>query len=178
MITKTQKQSIHSVWAESKKSKIEVPCEGSGNLSVSFADVEVRSYPIILGDNPAVSAGPPITIDWYPSHLAACSVDDYEKTREGIIRGIIELKMPSHVRFDMLSKTVKTAEIAKRTKEMTDVKRQRLETTAMLYRASKEEKVEKFVRGFRNLVTNKKKKEKEYMKEAMPVVPARRRTSC
>jgi len=179
MVTKTQKQSIHLVWGASKKKELEVPCEGSGNLSVSFTDVEVRSYPIILGDNPAVSAGPPLTIDWDPSHLAVCSVDDYEKTREGIIRGIIELKMPSHIRFDMLSKTVKTAEIAKRTKEMTDVKRQRLETTSMLYRASKEEKLEKFARGFRNLVTNKKKKEKEYMKEAMPAVPTTTtRTSC
>lgn len=173
MVTKTQQESIHLVWAESKKKKLDVRWEESDrpyrNLSVSFADVEVRSYPIILGDNPAVSAGPPLTIDWDPSDLVACSVDEYEKDREGIIRGIIELKIPSDIRFQMLTKTVKTAEIAKRTKEMTDLKRQRLETTSMLYRASKEEKVEKFVRGFRNLVTNKKKKEKQYMQEAMPV---------
>jgi len=179
MVTKTQKESNHLAWAESKKKKLEIRCEGSDgpyrNLSVSFADVEVRSYPIILGDNPAVSAGPPVTIGWDPSsYLAPCSVDDYEKEREGTIRGFIELRIPPLIRFEMLSKTVKTAEIAKRTKEMTNLKRQRLETTSMLYRASKEEKVEKFVRGFKNLVTNKKKKEKLYMKEAMPFT----RISC
>jgi hypothetical protein len=32
--------------------------------SVSFGKVRVRSYPLILGDNPSCSGGLPVTLDW------------------------------------------------------------------------------------------------------------------
>ena len=57
--------------------------------------------------------------------------------------------------------------INKRSRETVQVKKQRLETRSQLYKAENEEKVERLVRGIRNLVTNKKKKERKYLEESM-----------
>jgi hypothetical protein len=52
--------------------------DGPERRSVDFSTIEVRTYPIIMGDNPSVSSGPPFTIDW--DHLDAEEIDlsDYE----------------------------------------------------------------------------------------------------
>jgi hypothetical protein len=175
MVIKTQKNSTQLQWEETKiGTKPEFRSCSSGKsdviknkpLTVTFTDVEIRSHPIILGDNPAVSSGPPLTIDWDPSAVSVCAIDDYEKERQDHIRGFLEMKMPAEIRFQLLSQSHRTTEIAKRSKEMRNLRRQRLETTSMLYRSNNEEKIEKLLRGFRNLVTNKKKKEKKYMEAA------------
>jgi len=49
--------------------------------SVTFRDVTVHAHPVILGDNPAVSSGPPVTIDWEAFHSAKAPIDDYEATK-------------------------------------------------------------------------------------------------
>jgi hypothetical protein len=138
-----------------------------GELSVSFSDVEVRSHEMILGDNPAVSKGPPLTIDWDAFETTMCSVDNYEDVREPTVRNYSEMKMPAPVRFELLSRTTATKDIFKRTREANELKKKRLETTSTLYKARSQEKLERFTRGFKNLVTNKKKKEKEFMAQAM-----------
>ena len=133
------------------------------NMSVKFGYVEMRSHEIILGDNPSVSGGPPITIAWEAFRVAACSVDQYEEKRESSIRNYHEMKIPSTLRFEMLSKTTPMSKISQRSRETSLVKKQRAETRSTLYRAQNEEKLERLVRGFRNLVTNKKKKEKKFL---------------
>ena len=32
--------------------------------TVQFSHLEIRTYPVTLGDNPSVSSGPPLTLDW------------------------------------------------------------------------------------------------------------------
>lgn len=147
-----------------KKAQVSKQCRNK--RSISFGDIEVRSHEMILGDNPSVSKGPPVSISWEPFSFGAYTVDNYEADRGSLMRGYHEMKMPSTIRFDLLSKTTKTSEMIKRTKEMTVLKRQRAETITQLYRAKSEEKIELFVRGFKNLVTNKKKKEREYLSMA------------
>ena len=50
---------------------------------VSFGDVTIRNYPIILGANPATSLGAPVCIDWEYTEQEPLPVDDYENSRKG-----------------------------------------------------------------------------------------------
>ena len=137
-------------------------------LAVSFSDIEIRSYEIILGDNPAVAGGPPLTIDWEPFELAACSVDEYEEGKaKPPARDVISMKMTTEQRFELLARTYSMREINARTKQVTDARRQRIETRTMLYRQGNHEKMERIARGFKNIFTNKKRKEKAYLASAM-----------
>jgi hypothetical protein len=74
---------------------------GPEQRSVNFSTIEVRTYPIILGDNPSVSSGPPFTIDWKHQDAEEIDLSDYEKlkpekrTREQIL-------LPARVRESWL----------------------------------------------------------------------------
>lgn len=51
--------------------------------AVSFGDVEIREYKVILGDNPANSTGgPPVQIDWTPLRFCTVSVDDHQASQD------------------------------------------------------------------------------------------------
>lgn len=66
---------------------------------VEFAFLEVREYPVVLGDNPSVLEGPPITIDWGhdPSTEFVLDVNTFERMR-GNRRTSAELVLPKNVR--------------------------------------------------------------------------------
>lgn len=71
---------------------------------VRFNFVEVREYPRILGDNPSVTAGPPITLDWQHDRRTSVSfpLEEWEKARENDRRTKQEIRVPDHVREDWL----------------------------------------------------------------------------
>jgi hypothetical protein len=48
---------------------------------VSFSNVEIRRYPMILGDNPATPSGPPLSLGWEYEVLPAMNVTDFESFR-------------------------------------------------------------------------------------------------
>jgi len=136
-------------------------------LSVTFNTVEVREYPIILGDNPAVSEGPPLTIDWAHSDVDEFGVEEYETTRPPR-RGTLEMNIPSNIRVECLKRCgYTTKDIMRRVQEVSVVKQRRLETTTMLYRSDMNESVEKAKRRFTNIFSQKKKKERALMKASM-----------
>lgn len=56
--------------------------EDRTNLSVRFDNVSIRSYQQTLGDNPSVSYGPPIALDWKYEEDKPKSLEEYEKERE------------------------------------------------------------------------------------------------
>ena len=48
---------------------------------VSFGTIEIIEFPITLGDNPAVSSGPPLTIEWEPQQRIRFDLDLFEEYR-------------------------------------------------------------------------------------------------
>jgi hypothetical protein len=48
---------------------------------VTFHQIIVRAYDQCIGDNPCVSYGPPISLDWEYQEMEAISLDEYETSR-------------------------------------------------------------------------------------------------
>jgi hypothetical protein len=49
--------------------------------AVTFDQVLIRSYDQCIGDNPSVSYGPPISLDWNYVEMESISLDEYEENR-------------------------------------------------------------------------------------------------
>jgi len=77
---------------------------GSITRRISFGDIEIRKYPVILGDHPDCEMGPPVTIDWEPFKRKTFSIDRFEELR-GTRRSKIELKMGWIERKHMLKQS-------------------------------------------------------------------------
>lgn len=54
----------------------------SQTARVTFTTVEFRTHCIILGDNPSVSSGPPVTIGWKSVESQSLNLSEYEEFRE------------------------------------------------------------------------------------------------
>jgi hypothetical protein len=93
--------------------------------SVSWGSLEMHSHQVLLGDNPSVSAGYPITIGWKKDASQALSVDDYESGLAGR-RSRRELAIPRNVREDwLLELGYSRAELRKAHTDVLKVKRDR-----------------------------------------------------
>jgi hypothetical protein len=55
----------------------------SRRSSISFGSVSVHTHPVTLGDNPAVSTGLPVTLDWKPVNSVCFDIDEYERMCQG-----------------------------------------------------------------------------------------------
>jgi hypothetical protein len=73
--------------------------EATTPKQVHFGSLTISSHEIILGDNPAVSMGLPLTIDWTAfEEVTVASVMDYEEQRTGPCRKYGELLIPAALR--------------------------------------------------------------------------------
>jgi len=66
---------------------------------VRFSHIEVRQYPMILGDNPSVSSGPALTIDWEYFSEAQFSIEHYDTIHKKTHRSTRHLIMPLSCRM-------------------------------------------------------------------------------
>lgn len=76
-----QQQPLHTV-SEDNVSSFPIGTAASGGRGgISFGHVIIRAYSQTLGDNPAVSYGPPISLDWDYEEYEPILLEDYEGTR-------------------------------------------------------------------------------------------------
>ena len=176
MSVRTQKESLE----DNQKSRdlisyrrlLRLEEKGLESFSVSFGTVEIREHDIILGDNPAVSSGAALTIDWEHFDEDSFELDEYESTRPEK-RTCSEMSIPERYRFEILKRCdYSTREIVAQAKETEVLRLQRLETSNQLYRQQAHEKAERFQRGFVNMFTSKKKKERQLLQQSKCIVDA------
>jgi hypothetical protein len=69
---------------------------------VNFTGVQVRHYPRAINDNPSVTDGPPIGIDWDYDTVSNYSVDEWENSRMGNRRSYALMLVSRDERHAML----------------------------------------------------------------------------
>ena len=104
--------------------------------TVQFCNLEIRTYPLTLGDNPSVSSGPPLTLDWNHETTHTFSVDAYESqlAPPEDRRPLAAMARPASLRIAILCDDarigLRTVQAAVR--EVEAVKRQRRRTVESL----------------------------------------------
>ena len=56
------------------------PSTHSKESKLSFSSISVRVYPVLIGDNPSVTQGVPLTIGWKPHKEENFDLEDYESS--------------------------------------------------------------------------------------------------
>ncbi|KAL7541358.1 hypothetical protein ACHAXR_011318 [Thalassiosira sp. AJA248-18] len=74
----------------------------SNKKGVCFASVQVREYPVILGDNPSCTSGAPIALSWNHDLDSSISIDEWEGQRCIERRTKEEIRIPASVRAEWL----------------------------------------------------------------------------
>ncbi len=121
---------------------------------VSFAHVNIREYERVLGDNPSVTSGPPLSIGWRHSPtLLTVSLDDYESGK-GFPRSSSEYLVPKSVRETMLKEHagVSRREIVNAVRIIQKEKAGRRKTVVNLGMAPAEERIEEVKRKMKTIL--------------------------
>lgn len=118
MIVKSQDESVHSMGLShhrpsGKRSNSTAGITAStaaattlgsggvdGDLSVSFSTIDVREFPVVVGDNPSTSAGPPISISWNPNCELSIDIEEFEDYRNGEGYGCCRRRTGESLRLD------------------------------------------------------------------------------
>jgi hypothetical protein len=144
--------------------------ESSGRR-VTFSTLEIREYPICVGDNPAVSIGVPITIQWTHDGESIFSVEDYEEQRP-TPRTMLQLRMPSRCRADLLKRLgFSRTDVMEGTKHANIARNRRKRTRETLKFQPAHEFLERARRATLNATLKRaaKRKEKEFLHRYAPI---------
>lgn len=141
--------------------------KGLLQMSVHFEQITIREYPIMLGDNPGGTTGPPLTIDWQhdPSTEVTVGVDEYEETRPAR-RLYLEMAIPASERTFILKKVgYSRSEIVDGTRPVNIARSQRVRTREALGLQAVTEVWEKISRKALNVMTlgAKKRSERKFL---------------
>jgi len=163
LVNLTMDESLHKKYGSDQDAKarraerIKKRVDNIENLSVSFDRVVIREYPICLGNNPSVSRGPPLSIDWDPmTHLEFDFVQLHDSKMPS--RGQAEMFVPLMVRERMLKNAgYSRKEIMKTVKDVNISRIQRRKTIANLKYHKLELGMEKFKKKFSKVFHSKVK---------------------
>lgn len=99
---------------------------GKTKKTVSFGTIHIYTHEVVLGDNPAVSTGPPLSIGWTMWDQQCCTVEEYERLHP-MRRNSGALRMPQSVREKLLRDEFGVARsyMKEVTEEMNKIKEQR-----------------------------------------------------
>jgi hypothetical protein len=122
---------------------------------VSFGDVQISVFAYTLGDNPCVSSGPPVTMEFKAFETHCLLLDDYEKDKPEA-REKDAMMMPRFYREELLRKQgFSRGELREAVEEAQKIQKKRKLTWSA--RASL-----KFQQRWKNLTSKKDKKAQEH----------------
>lgn len=102
------------------------------SIHVKFQNIEIRNYQMTMGDNPAVSYGPPVSLDWEYDEADIVDLDDYEESR-GARRKSYQMQMNARYRKQLLDELNFTPdEVEQVIQDMKKIKKGRERTKMML----------------------------------------------
>ena len=134
----------------------------TGNMT--YTTIDFHEHPVIVGDNPAVSRGPPLTLDWEAQNSYQLNVDEYEEARPER-RRYVELLTSRSTRIELLrSSGYSRMEIRVLCKPVEETKKQRCATNQRIEADKRDELWEKISRKVSNWVTlgARKRRERRY----------------
>jgi hypothetical protein len=130
-------------------------------LTVRFSTITVRDYPRSIGDNPASSCGPSISMGWEHESELSVPIDEYEENRGPRRRGR-EMIIPVQLREEILRNAgYSRAEIMKCTRDINIARGQRRRTYDTLHLQSLQLLTERITRKAWNVLTLGERKRKE-----------------
>ena len=99
---------------------------------VSFDNVEIREYARCLGNNPATTHGPSLSLDWCYANMETINLEDYEKIRPPR-RKAAEMQIPGVLRETILKQHTECSknDISESVKAIQSVRHQRQMCVAM-----------------------------------------------
>ena len=129
--------------------------------AVRFSNVTIREYPMILGDHPDVSSGPPVTIDWEHCSEEKLSVDHHVTILPR--RERCQMIMPKYYRKAVLKKMgYLNDEMVDVMKEIGAIKAQRTSTVRRSKLLVVEELKENVQRKMKKVFLRKKVTQEEF----------------
>lgn len=143
---------------------------------VTFDSITIRDYPMTVGDNPSVSSGPPLAIDWDHMHEVTLSLDSYEESKP-LPRNGREMIVPRAKREQIFKDAgFSYNQLIKLTKPVNVARLQRRKTHSSLGLSPWLEVCEMATRKAKNAITLGKKKREEkaflkpWMQRSLPLV--------
>lgn len=182
MIVKTQGESLNVGFGESKgrslrqqrlmfRRKIQNNEIGISENSVCvvalmYKAITIREYPMVPGDNPSVSRGCPLSIDWEHQLEQTYHLDSYENSRTAERRHQMEMIVPTEIRSQILRQNGHSwKEIHVATKVANVARRQRTKSIERL-------PLERVTRGFKTMLRGKKEKQQQSLNSSEPLSDA------
>jgi hypothetical protein len=177
IMVKTQRESVVSVISSEEMAEAACQCRSElrmkkeglptdEKLSLSFSSVDIREYPICIGDNPGGSGGTPLSIEWKHVSEVQIGLEEYENARPER-RDQSTMRMGAHVREEILRRAgYSRMEIVMQTKPVDIERAHRRQTVTTLRYARWQELRETIFRSSMNILTlgARKRKEREMMK--------------
>ena len=136
-----------------------------GEKSVTFTTLEIRLFPLCLGDNPAGVQGAPISIDWDHIEEVTTTVDDYETHRADPTRMSSDLRTTWELRWYRLCQAgYSESEIMDCIEAVDEIRLRRMRTNNALLLSGVHFFFERIRRGIKNATVGRDAKllEREY----------------
>jgi len=133
---------------------------------VSFSTLQFHFHPIVVGDNPAVSSGPPLTISWTAFQSIIVRIEEYERLNPDGPRLANEFFLSSNHRVNILTKIGYSKEEVREAAVLARRGRsQRIQTNHQYKWDQTHAKLESITRVLHNLSTfgRYKRREKEFL---------------